>query len=221
MLPVTPSFHVIVECIAFLAAVLFGRYGGRYFLLFIPFLLYTCINEYIGCYYKYVLHERNCFLYNIYTPVEFVFYSLLIRHALNSRLRKKLTLSFVVAGLGFSLYNMLFIQGLNQGLNTYTNVTLSLLLIFASLLYLYDLLIISERIQTPVREPMFWIVAGLLFFNFGWLAINALYRCAIAFHFTLFGKEIYSQIMKLLNLLMYSCFTISFVLCYRNRKSTC
>ncbi|GAA4453962.1 hypothetical protein GCM10023092_15160 [Rurimicrobium arvi] len=184
-------------------------------------LLYTVINECAGNYFHYCLHRPNFFLYNIYVPIEFGFYSLQIVLVLKANSRKRLILTSLLTGLLFSVWNIAFGKGLNNGYNTDTNILLSLLLIFASLVYLYDLLTYSEHIETPIREPMFWIVAGLLFFNFGCLIINALYDYAEAKHLTLFGKEIYSQIMKLLNLLMYSCFTISFVLCYRTRKSIC
>lgn len=214
----SPSFHNVVEFIAFLASCLWCfRQEKLSFRLFIPFLLYTFLNEYLGCYYKNVLHKPNVFLYTIYAPIAYVFYSLQLVHFISRKQNTIIVSTLAIIGLLFSIINAFYGQGFTK-FNTLTNITLSFLLIINCFIYLFDLLAQPNKTIKLQTEPLFWVVAGLLFFNFGWLTINALYKYALANELKIFGKEIYSQIMKVLNVLLYGSLIISFRLCYKKKK---
>jgi hypothetical protein len=209
------SLSVVLELLAFLFALAWCRQKG--YILFIPFLLYTVLNEIVAYYIGYVLHIKNYFLYTIYIPISFVFYAYLIFKSISNertRLFFKITSSICLL---FAIVNALFIQGFNS-FNTFTNTTVSIVLITFCLLFLFDFLRTSEATSNPLNEAMFWIVAGLLFFYFGGIILNVLYKYAVDQNFQINGRKMYSFVFQFLNFLLYGCFIIAFRICYKKRK---
>lgn len=214
------SFHVTIEFLAFLAACIWCRQQeAKSFRLFIPFLLYTFLNEYIGFYFKAKLNCSNVILYTIYSPIEFAFYTYQIYFFIEQSIRKKIVVLLFSLGLSAFIINVIWGQGLYV-FNTFSNIVFTFLIIIECLVYLFDLIASDSIKNNPAFLPFFWITAGLLLFNFGYLIINALFRYTVANEMKIFGEEIYSQIMKALNLLLYSCLIIAFRLCYKKTKST-
>lgn len=213
------SISIITETLAFLSALLWCRQKNNLFKWFIPFLFYTVTNELAAYYVGFTLHIKNYLFYIIYIPIAFSFYTLLIvRNIHEKRLHFIVSIMFVL-GLLFSLINMFWVQGFTL-FNTYTNTLLSVLLISMCMIFLYDYLKRSHYVSNPLFEPIFWIVAGLLFFYFGGLILNLLYTYSVQQDFKINGKKMYSFIIDFLNILLYSCFIISFRLCYKSKKST-
>lgn len=212
------SISTIMEILALLSALLWCRQESNLFKWFIPFLLYTVVNEMIAYYVGFELHIRNYVFYIIYIPIAFAFYSYILLHEINDQKQRIAGVFLAVSGVGFSIVNMLWIQGFAL-FNTYTNTLLSVLLIVICMLFLYDYLKRSHIVHNPLREPLFWLIAGLLFFYFGGLIVNLLYTYSVQQDFKINGKKMYSFIIDFLNVLLYGCLIIAFRLCYKNKKS--
>lgn len=131
----------------------------------IPYLTFMILSELTGRYIKKIIGQPNSWLFNFTIPLEYLFYFFLIY-------KLSLTKSFKqpIKFTGFLfvttvLINLFFIQGFHD-LNTYTLKIGSSLMIFLSGLGLVDLFKNDEHI-TLVRNPLFWICTGVLFFNTG------------------------------------------------------
>ena len=211
------SFSLLFELLAFLFALIWCRQKGNLFILFIPFLFYTVINEFVAYYIGYILHVKNYFLYTVYVPISFVFYTCLILKSISNKKTKLIIKTVSPVCVIFFIINALLLQGF-YSFNTLTNTLVSVVLIAFCLLFLFDFLRTSETTSSPLNEPMFWIVAGLLFFYFGGIILNILYKYAIDYSFKINGRKMYSFIFQFLNFLLYSCFIIAFRICYKKKK---
>lgn len=155
----------------------------------------------------------NAALYNFFSTAAFAFYMNLIREAVFSTRAKKsitwVTLLYVIVALS----NILFIQKIN----TFHTITFSigcLMIVVTSMYYFYHLFRLPHSIDLS-REPAFWIASGLLFYYLCTLPILG----ALNYLYTLPGVSGNSlaKIITILNVLLYSLFTISF-LCRVNFK---
>lgn len=207
---------IISESVALLAAILFcGQ--KNIFKYFIPFLVYTLLNESVAFYMGYIMRTKNYFLYTIYVPISFCFYSFIISAKVINIKLVKFVRATTYFCFPFFLWNILFIQGFNS-FNTYSNTLVSLVLILFSLIYLFDYLNYSQEKSNPITEPMFWIVAGLLFFYFGGMILNILYNYSVQQEFKINEKKMYSFVFAFLNILLYGCLSIAFYLCCKRTK---
>jgi hypothetical protein len=212
-LPVNNYF----ELAAFIISVLcYPRLRGTPFRAFPFFLFFIILVELAGRYISMVLYHRNAWLYNISTTVEFVFYAYIFGLQLKDPAFKKATSRFMIFYPMLVLLNLLFIQGFLR-FHSYTMVIGSILMIIFCCLYFYELL------QNPqegdlLRDPMFWISTGILFFYLGDLSYNLLFNLLQEYAANTGGK-LFQSINNNLILMLYTCFIIAF-LCRRNpRKS--
>lgn len=184
-----------------------------YLLLFPPFLITTLIIEVIGARLS-DRQQSNVWLYNFFTVLEFCFYLLLVsfiisNHKMKLILRYTLVLYAVTASC-----NIIFIQRISA-FHTVTYSIGCLLIVAACVYYFFELFKIPQAIKLK-NTPAFWICSGLLFF----------YCCG----FPLFGmfnflsgiskliiKNFYAIII-ILNIFLYSLFTIAFLCRLKTRK---
>lgn len=156
----------------------------------------------------------NHWLYNLYLPVHFFFYSwLYYRLLLSSLMRRIITWS---SGVFAAVY--LLNLGVGPGLyafNSYPYLVSSFLLVGWVLAYFQQLLRAGESISL-VREPVFWISTGLLFFHLGHFLYLGLINYLLAV--SLGWARRFMTISSLVNILTYSLFLVAF-LCPTPRPS--
>lgn len=180
---------------------MYQRIKFKFIRWLVPFLAFTCIVETAGYFQLVTINGSNHWWYNIYTAIEFVFFSIVFYAALDNRVLKKVIKTTAIVFALCFLINFFFIQGWNH-FHTITYRIGSLMVICWCFFYFRELMK-SEKIKTPVFEPMFWISTGLLFFYAGFfLYINA-------FDFIAYTKlkeyvSLFRFISNFLNLLLYS-----------------
>lgn len=183
-------------------------------LIFFPFFLFL---SFAVEYYGEKLSNRNINttnLYNFFTFFEFVFYIVFFMYLFPGSATKKkmgvvLVIYFVVTAI-----NIFFFQG-RKVFHTYTYMLGCLIVVILSISYFYYLLRFPET-GTLAKNPYFWIVAGLMFF----------YTCTFAlFGLNNFIAETIRQytanlfiIQDILNMLLYTSFTIGFLCKVNTRK---
>lgn len=199
--------HWIFLCISFLTGltVYFQKGAPLYLKLFPPFLLVTGVVEVIARILD-IRHVSNILLFNFFSIVDFCFLLYVMREIIKNKKVKKLILNFFWAYPLLAILNILFVQK-----NNFHSITYSLgclLLVGVSIFYFFELFKFPKS-TTLVRESNFWIATAILFF----------YSCS----FPLFGlvnflSSIPSVIVRsvgvilvLLNILLYSLFTIAFL----------
>jgi hypothetical protein len=183
---------------------------------FVIFLFITFIIEIIGFYIQLRLHRNNTAIYNLFTVFEFSFYFYLLHEEVLNKKAKRIIFYIGWAYALLALINIFFIQGIKI-FHTMT-YSLGCFLIAAVCIYFFLELFQRPRSVNLTAQPAFWICSGLLFF----------YSCSFPlFAFANFVTKLPPIILKslgyvlnLLNVLLYSSFTIAFLCRLKVRKST-
>lgn len=204
-------FFIYFEIAAFIVSLLtYHSLKGTAFRLFPIFLFFIVGVELSGTYIAKTLHEKNGWLLNISTTLEFIFYAYIFSQTLRGPLYKKITLGFMVFYPMLVVLNMTFIQGFIE-FHSYTNALGSVLMVIFCSLFFYELLL--NPLEGELHKvPMFWVSTGILFFYLGDLSFDLLYNLL---KYDAMGRDLFKSINNNLILILYSCFIIAF-LCQRN-----
>lgn len=198
------------ELVSLLVAIFyFKKIKSSFLVWLIPFLILTCLTEIAGLYYKYVLHQENGMIYNLYMLLEFPFWTAYYRYlAKSGKQRKVITISGLLA-LAFAVINLLGIQGPVR-FNSYTQIAGALLIICLSAHYFYSLLREAEE-TTLFKNAFFWISSGVLFYYTGTFLYFALYAYLVEMH-SKENNELFGLINLNLLILFYSCIALGLIL---------
>jgi hypothetical protein len=204
----TTNLEYAILAITLLASLtLYWQPGSDLYLkLFPPFMLVILISgAYIFTTSK--RHENNNFAFISYWTISCCFYFFIFwRIIRNRRVRRALLLAMIGYPI-FAAFNLFFLQKVNI-VNTFTISIGNLLIVGFSIYYFYELF---ERpfAGNLMQRPDFWICSGLLFF----------YACSFSLY--AFGNFLRSPspallhniwiINNLLDVLLYSSFTIAFL----------
>lgn len=184
-----------------------------YLKLFPVYLLITLLVELFAT-LLIIQSANNILLYNIYCIVNFCFLFFVLEEVITSRLMKRITLFATGIFILLALINLFFIQKSN----VWNSISYSFgsLMVVALTIYYYLELFRRPKSVNLIREPAFWICAGLLFFyscSFPFLGLNNFLD-----HAPLVIKLNLGSILMLLNILLYSLFTIAFLCRFKIRK---
>lgn len=206
-------FTIFISLLAGLS-VYFQRKEDGYLRLFPIFLLITLLVESTSM-FGLVRRNANAAMYNFFSVFEFSFYFFILGEIIkNVRVKKIVRAIIWLYGL-LAIGNIIFIQKI-YGFPSLTYMIGAFLIVVICIYYFFELFQISHSV-TLVRQPAFWICSGLLFFyccSFPIFASMNLTKTLPLFIFRNFGL-----IVNILNVLLYSSFTIAFVCRLRTRKS--
>jgi hypothetical protein len=185
-----------------------------YLKFFPPFLTITLVIE-IRSFYMWNSGMQTYRLYNFFTLFEFCFYLFIISRIVNSFRVKKIITYTIIAYLILTMINISFFQK-----GTFHSITYSLgclLIVTAAVYYFFELFQYPKSIRLT-NEPSFWICSGLLFY----------YCCS--FPFLGLASSLGSMpkillnnvqtILNVINVLLYTLFTIAFLCRIKIRKYT-
>lgn len=186
---------------------------------FIPFLFLTVIVEFTGWWWTVHNGTWKFAMYNIFTPLEFIFYAFLFYiHFKNSNF-KKTVLFFIPFFVLSVIINMYFIQGLNKTFNNYIFLLGSFCILVFCCFFFYES-VLPDKIDLQLsKQPFFWITSGLLINYLGSVIINALFEYLTSNDLQVEGRRIYIIINNSLNVILYSSFCIAFYLCPNHKKT--
>lgn len=181
---------------------------------FIPFLFLMVSAELLGRYIRRVLHEPNTWLYNITIPIEYVFYGFIIGSLCLTPFFKKIIFWLTGFLATWALFNLLFLQGINN-LCTYTLKAGSACMMIFSFIGMIDIFMDDEH-NTLLANPQFWICTGVLFFNAG--------EFTYLFFFDTFLEKgwdktasLFGSINNKMIFILYTCISIALI-CFRIQK---
>lgn len=161
---------------------------------------------------------NNSAFYNFSTVASFLFYLFIFKEVVYSPMIKKIIL-FLMIGYGFaSLYNIFFVQGIL----VFHSITYSIgcFMIVAVSIYYFLELFQRPRYVNLKREPAFWIVSGLLFFYACTPAIFGVINYLISLPDMQINAVKLMPLITILNVSLYSLFTIGFLCRINFRRST-
>jgi len=159
-------------------------------------------------------HGNNSWFFNIFTTIEFLYYSLIFFKLSKSHFQRKIIAITAGAFLIFTSINIFFIQGFRK-FHTISYRVGAVMVVVWCCLYFRQLMQSSEYIIL-IRNPYFWISTGLLFFYLGFFFYFSAFDY-IVYKKIKFSKELFGIISDTLNILLYSCFVIA-LLCPRKKR---
>lgn len=210
-----PLFHYFAIGALLISVVCLYKFDNRPLRWFIPFLLLMVSAEISGRYIRKVLHEPNVWLYNITIPIEYLFYGFMIGSlCVNKSFKKFIFYSTILLG-GWAIINLLFVQGFTN-LNTYTLKAGSSLMILFGGIGLIDLFRNDEN-RSPLSTSLFWICAGVLFFNTGEFLYNFIFDILLQKQWDQAAK-VFALINNKLIFVLYTCISIAIICSKRPAK---
>lgn len=209
-------FNIVPICIALLASLTIFFQGDTdiYLRLFPFFLLLTVLVISFG-YYLYAHHENNSIIYNFFTSFEFCFYFFILHRIIQKRLAKKIIFAILCLYPVTALINIFFVQGI-ASFHSITYALGCFLIVTICIYYFFELFQISHSINLA-KQPAFWICSGLLFFYACSFPIFGLANFLRALPYVIIKNL--ETIIDILNIFLYSSFTIAFLCRPRTRKS--
>lgn len=211
---------LVFEIIGLFGAIFFYiKKRNKIILYFIPFLFLTVMVEFIGRWGTFPKGFRKFAMYNIFTTIEFLFYSFLFYTHFNKVIYKRIVLFFIPSYILVVALNLIFIQGLNKTFHSYTFLLGSFFIVVFCCCFFYESVLPEQIDQQLSKQPFFWICCGLLIYYLGSVIINALFEYLTSNDLREQGKRIYDIINRSLNVVLYSSFCIAFYLCPNNKKT--
>lgn len=171
------------------------------------YLFLTCLAELTGIYLKRH-HHANQWPYNILLVCHLLFTTYIFFHLFSKSKKSKLV---VTSGLAFliCLYIYDIIQHGFLWFNKFTYNAMSVFFTLYSLYYFY--LLLKEDVYIRLRySAAFWWVVGVLFFYFGDTAVN-IFRGKLAVIKITPNHALPYYILVCLNIILYSCWSYSFI----------
>ena len=185
---------------------------------FLPLSILVCAVEIVSANVRvWGISDSDHFIKNMYVffsmPLYFyIYYQLLPLTQKVARIYR--IVAYTVCAV--FLFNLLFFQGLFH-INILSLVFQQFITILLSCSLLF-FLSVSEKYFVLWKEPRFWIAAGLLIFSLGTMVILGLYQYIRMNHLTIRNRNLYSFVMPMLNVILYSSYTYAFYLC-RQKKN--
>ncbi|OIR08299.1 hypothetical protein GALL_94670 [mine drainage metagenome] len=213
---VPPYIYVMIFAIgAGLYGILKKKLQGLYLQLFIIFLAISLFVELLASFLLQIKKQENTLLlFNIFTAFEFMFYLWVIREVIRNRKAKKVMLFILLIYPLTALINVFFFQG-KHGFHSFTYALGCLLIVISCIYYFYELFLIPYSVNL-LRQPSFWICTALLFFYAFTYPIYGLSNLMMSLPKTILINL--ERIVYLLNVLLYSMFSIAFLCRIKIRK---
>ncbi len=206
-------YFIFISFLASLSVYSSSNTSYPYLKLFPPFLLTTIIVESIGSYIGSI-RISNLTLYNFFTVFEFCFYLYVIRMIISNAQVKKVFLIAIVAYGSIAIINIIFIQKL-KAFHTMSYALGCLVIVAACVYYFFELFKLPKAVKL-VNNPAFWICSGLLFFYCCGFPLYGMFNFLSGIS-RLIIRNFYS-IIVILNIFLYSLFTIGFLCRLKVRK---
>lgn len=182
------------------------------------FLLFVVISECVGNFLRPPVYAKENLAYFNYfeIPVEFLFFFWLFYNTQSFEKFKSLPLVCAVLYLLSWLTDTLYLSKLRFSFYSFSYTFGTLLLLVVVLRY-FILLVTSNNILSFWKDMIFWICTGLLVYYLGTFPYYGLRNTLLEHYSGLYVT--YSNIVCLLNALMYILFTFSFIWGKPNIKS--
>lgn len=208
------TYFILVSLLASLTVYIYNRPAPLYLKLFPPFLLTTfCVEKY-GLYLSG--HSRsNVLLYNSFSAFEFCFYLFILSMVIARPTTKKVVYAVIAIYAAGAAVNIFFIQK-----NTFHTITYSigcLLVVTFCIIYFLELFRLPKSVKLH-NNPAFWICSGLLFYFCCGFPLFGLINYLVTISDLLIRN--FFLISTILNITLYSLFTIGFLCRLRIRKYT-
>lgn len=208
-------YFIAISFLASLSVYFILKDSPVYLKLFPPFLFATLIVEIIGSYLSSV-KKPNLWLYNFFTVFEFCFYLWIIALIISNKQMRKIIRVFLIVYAVASTINIIFIQKM-KAFHTGSYAIGCLLIVAVCVYYFFELFKLPKSVKLK-NNPAFWLCSGLLFFYCCGFPLYGMFNFLSGIS-KLIIRNFYSIII-ILNIFLYSLFTIAFLCRLKTRKYT-
>lgn len=209
-----PSYTYFIAISFLVSLTVYQRPVNFYLKFFPPFLFLTLIAEVYSS-WLWAAGKNNVSIYNFFSTFEFCFYLVMISLIIsNQKMKNIIRITCVLYAL-LAIGNILFIQKMKT-FHTTTYAVGCLLIVGFCIYYFLELFRLPKAGKLEYN-PAFWICTALLFFYCCGFPLYALINQWEGI--SKLVLENLTRIFILLNIFLYSLFTIGF-LCIRTRKYT-
>ena len=152
------------------------------------------------------------FIYNIYNPVNALFFAIFYYHIPFNLPARKLIGGMAIVFLTAVLFTFCFIQSIRV-YNNYLSLAGGFLITLCGMLFLFNYFKLDNHTEEKKWLPVIWITIGIVAF---YPVVNisfGLYKTLRAYEANVFGIKLYRLVPQLMSIFMYVCFTRAFYLC--------
>jgi len=201
-------YPVFLSFVLGLLSALNKRNRGKVYLIFPVFLLITLSVELYGIYSTDEnKNASTVLLYNLFSILEFTFYSWMLREIIINKTIKKIILFVLIFYPFISLLNIFFIQG-KSGFHTVTYAIGCLIIVAWCIYYFYELFLLAHSVRL-LKQPSFWICTALLFFYTFTFPLYGLSNLMTGLPKVVLRNL--QTIVDIINVFLYSLFSIAFL----------
>jgi hypothetical protein len=198
--------YFLIPCIFIGISVYFQKFSPLY-LRTLPVLL--IINLFVEIFGQWLARKygTNIVMFNFYMALLVTAHMFLLREMVVGKFIKLIVLNLLWLYPLICIYNILFIQGIQQW-HSYSYGIGNVLIVGLAVYYFFELFKRPTSINL-IKEPAFWICSALLFYyacSFPFLSLVNLLQKA-----PLIVRNNLSTILTLLNILQYILFSIAFL----------
>lgn len=160
---------------------------------------------------------QNLWIYNIYDIISFTFYLYYFTILIESELSRKIAKGFIVVFLICAILNLSF-SGVFFETNSTFNAIFGTLLLVLYIIYFYFQMLQSEKILEFYKSFPFYVSVGALVFH---LIVNPIFIYEQYYSHSVSSEfvRVFLTILTIVNIFMYSCYTIGFLVCYKKNNS--
>lgn len=153
--------------------------------------------------------------YNLFTSIEFIFYTLILHGLLKKREHKSFLYYAIIFTLSCTLVYIIMLKKYNS-LNTYIFSLQAFVMITACCMYYFYKVRNARNEVLILKDPTFWLYTGLLFYYLGEFLFFASYAF-IPYKGSTDYLMLYSIVINVSNIILYSCL-IKLFLCFRQTR---
>lgn len=184
--------------------------------MFIFFLMVTCLVEVAGIYVRKTLDQPNFAIYNLFLIIECSVQNLFFYYIIKQHSTLKLIMVVWLVTFLLVYFTELIVTHFKAYAST-SSTLMSVELILASVYYYY-LLLKDNAYQNLFIYPSFWWVNGIICFYFGGIACNVFFSYMVLDQTVGISHSVRYVVFNVLNVILYSCWSYSFICRYRQRN---
>ena len=194
-----------VISLAFISSVIkYNEYKNTIFKYFTFLLGITLLIEIAAFVLRYYILIPNSVVYNIFIPIVNLFYLQFYKRLFNSKKNKQLMDVFSILFIVTYLVELLVIKkNFLNTMYTYSLVTGAVFILITLILFLIEIINNEKIINNIHKSLIFWISVGSLLFYVGIIPMFIVSSNIIY-------PKLYTYIITILNVVMYSTFTIGY-----------
>lgn len=208
------AFYTAIMLLSVIMAIVFRKYlNTRKLIIFIPYLLYTFIQE-TTIYFlrEYSLLQSSAVFYNIYRPITTIVFGIIYYSIpFMKPLRKTIAISL---GLYILVYLLVltFVHSLSDT-DGYLALLRGLIITNFAILFLFRYFYLDNPSEENFWKPLVWISTGIILF-YPATSISLVFQKYLSeFTIIVAGFKLHQLIPQILSIFMYSCFSYAFYLC--------